>query len=109
MVAAAVKFEDAACPTKFWICVAQAAVLSTVTLVAFGKAAESLLGRSVAGWCVLAFGVNGLFMALAHFAVYDVVALTGVAVSMWCAKFKYLEHFDSRETRGNWQASARAA
>jgi hypothetical protein len=33
----------------------------------------------------LAFGVNGLFMALAHFAVYDVAALTALAVAMWLA------------------------
>ena len=53
-----------------------AAVLSTVTLVAFAKTAENLFGRSISEWCALAFGVNGLFMALAHFAVYDVAALT---------------------------------
>jgi hypothetical protein len=61
-----------------------AAILSTVTLVAFARTAESLFGQSVAEWCALAFAVNGLFMALAHFAVYDVAALAGVAVSMWC-------------------------
>jgi 4-amino-4-deoxy-L-arabinose transferase-like glycosyltransferase len=61
-----------------------AAILSTVTLVAFARTAENLLGQSVAEWCALAFAVNGLFMALAHFAVYDVAALAGVAVSMWC-------------------------
>ena len=61
-----------------------AAILSTVTLVALAKAAENLFGRSVAVWCALGFGINGLFLALAHFAVYDVVALTGLAVSMWC-------------------------
>jgi hypothetical protein len=31
----------------------------------------------------VAFGVNGLFLALAHFAVYDVAALACLAVSMW--------------------------
>ena len=61
-----------------------AALLSAVTLWAFAQTAENLFGRSVALWCGLAFSVNGLFMALAHFAVYDVVALTGLAVSMWC-------------------------
>jgi 4-amino-4-deoxy-L-arabinose transferase-like glycosyltransferase len=61
-----------------------AAILSTVTLVAFARTAENLFGQSVAEWCALAFAVNGLFMALAHFAVYDVAALAGVAVSMWC-------------------------
>ena len=45
-----------------------AAILSAVTLVAFAKTAENLFGQSVSAWCALAFGVNGLFMALAHFA-----------------------------------------
>ena len=61
-----------------------AVILSTVALVAFAGTAESLFGRSVAEWCALAFSVNGLFMALAHFAVYDVAALAALAVSMWC-------------------------
>src|ERR1700730_2933072 len=61
-----------------------AAILSTVTLVAFARTAENLFGQSVAEWSALALAVNGLFMALAHFAVYDVAALTMVAVSMWC-------------------------
>ena len=61
-----------------------AVILSTVALVAFARTAENLFGRSVAEWCALAFGLNGLFMALAHFAVYDVAALAGLAVSMWC-------------------------
>ena len=61
-----------------------AAILSAVTLLALGKTTENLFGQAVSRWCALAFGVNGLFMALAHFAVYDGVALTGIAVSMWC-------------------------
>ena len=61
-----------------------AALLSTITLVAFAKTAGQLFGRSAAMWGALAFGVNGLFLALAHFAVYDVAALTGLAISMWC-------------------------
>ncbi len=61
-----------------------AAILSAVTLVAFAKTAENVFGRSASLWGVLAFSVNGLFMALAHFAVYDVAALTALAVSMWC-------------------------
>jgi hypothetical protein len=61
-----------------------AAILSTVTLVAFAKTADSLFGASVSPWCALAFGLNGLFLALAHFAVYDVAALAALAVSMWC-------------------------
>jgi hypothetical protein len=63
---------------------AMAALLSAVTLAAFAKTAENLFGDAVAEWCALTFAGNGLFMALAHFAVYDVAALTAVAVSMWC-------------------------
>lgn len=61
-----------------------AAILSAVTLLAFAKTAENLFGQSASRWSALAFSVNGLFVALAHFAVYDVAALTGLAVSMWC-------------------------
>ena len=61
-----------------------AVALSTVTLLALGAAAGRLLGERVSGWCALAFALNGLFAALAHFAVYDVVALTALAVSIWC-------------------------
>lgn len=62
-----------------------AAVLSTATLLALAAAAHRLFGRRVAGWCALALALDGLFAALAHFAVYDVPALTGLAVSIWCA------------------------
>jgi hypothetical protein len=61
-----------------------AAVLSTGTLMALAKTAENLFGRSAARWCALTLALNGLFLALAHFAVYDVAALTALAVSMWC-------------------------
>jgi 4-amino-4-deoxy-L-arabinose transferase-like glycosyltransferase len=61
-----------------------AALLSAVTLLAFAKTAENLFGPSVSHWGALAFAVNGLFLALAHFAVYDIAALAGLAVSMWC-------------------------
>jgi len=61
-----------------------AAIVSLVTLVAFAKAAEALFGQSAAEWGTVTLGVNGLFMALAHFAVYDVPALAGIALSMWC-------------------------
>lgn len=61
-----------------------AVLLSTVTLLAVAKTAETLFGPTAAAWATAALAVNGLFMALAHFAVYDVPALTGIAVSMWC-------------------------
>ena len=62
-----------------------AVLLSAVTLVAFARTAETLFGPRAAAWGTAALGVNGLFAALAHFAVYDVPALTGLAVAMWCA------------------------
>ena len=49
-----------------------AVLLSLVTLVAFAKTAEAVVGESAAAWGTGALAVNGLFMALAHFAVYDV-------------------------------------
>ena len=61
-----------------------AILLSMVTLVAFARTAASLFGESAAAWGTAALAANGLFMALAHFAVYDVPALTAVAVAMWC-------------------------
>jgi hypothetical protein len=61
-----------------------AVLLSTVTLVAFARTAAALFGESSARWSTVAFALNGLFVALGHFAVYDVPALTGIAVAMWC-------------------------
>jgi 4-amino-4-deoxy-L-arabinose transferase-like glycosyltransferase len=61
-----------------------AALLSTATLVAIAAAAGHLFGQRAAVWCALALALNGLFAALAHFAVYDVPALTALAVSIWC-------------------------
>jgi len=61
-----------------------AAVLSTVTLVLLAMAARHLVGPRASSWCALAFALNGLFAALAHFAVYDVAALTCLATSIWC-------------------------
>jgi 4-amino-4-deoxy-L-arabinose transferase-like glycosyltransferase len=61
-----------------------AVLLSLVALVAFARTAEILFGASAAAWGTGALAVNGLVLALAHFAVYDVPGLTGVAVAMWC-------------------------
>ena len=60
-----------------------AVLFSMVTLVAFAKTAETLFGESAAAWGTAARSLNGLFIALAHFAVYDVPALAGIALSMW--------------------------
>lgn len=80
-----------------------AVILSMVTLVAFAKTAETLFGESAAAWGTAALAINGLFMALAHFAVYDVPALTGIAVSMWC-----VTRF-SRSHRVRWLMGAAVA
>jgi 4-amino-4-deoxy-L-arabinose transferase-like glycosyltransferase len=61
-----------------------AVVLSTLTLVALAMAARHLVGPRASTWCALGFALNGLFSALAHFAVYDVAALTCLATSIWC-------------------------
>jgi hypothetical protein len=61
-----------------------AAVLSTITLLAFARTAAQLLGPRAAGWGALLLALNGLFLALAHFAVYDVPSLTGLALAMYC-------------------------
>ena len=46
-----------------------AVLVSMVTLVAFAKTAETLFGESAAAWGTAALSLNGLFIALAHFAV----------------------------------------
>jgi 4-amino-4-deoxy-L-arabinose transferase-like glycosyltransferase len=58
--------------------------LSAVALLAIAAAAARLFGARAAVWCVGVLALNGLFAALAHFAVYDVAALTCLAISIWC-------------------------
>lgn len=60
-----------------------AVLLSAITLVAFARTAHALFGPTAAAWGTAALALNGLFAALAHFAVYDVPALTGIAIAMW--------------------------
>ena len=70
-----------------------AVLISMVTLLAFAKTAETLFGESAAAWGTAALSLNGLFIALAHFAVYDVPALAGIALSMWgVARFSTSRH-----------------
>ena len=80
-----------------------AVALSTITLLAVSAAAGRLFGQQVSGWCALAFALNGLFAALAHFAVYDVAALTGLAVAIWCVSRS------GAADHGWWMAGAAAA
>lgn len=56
-----------------------------LTLWMVGKATESLFGSEVADWAVLALAANGLFAALAHFAVIDTPAIALLSLSLWLA------------------------
>jgi 4-amino-4-deoxy-L-arabinose transferase-like glycosyltransferase len=60
-----------------------ALLLTTVAFAAVVKAAENLFGPRAAFWTALAFALNGPLLALARLGVYDVPALTGVAVAFW--------------------------
>jgi len=72
-----------------------AVAISIITLVGFARTAETLFGESAAAWATAMLSLNGLFIALAHFAVYDVPALAAIAVAMWSgARFSI-----SREVR----------
>lgn len=61
-----------------------AVAFATIALAAFAKTAQALFGESAARWATISLAVNGLFAALAHFAVYDLPALAATAVSMMC-------------------------
>jgi len=60
-----------------------ALALSAVTLLALWRATENLFGSKAALWAVFAFALSGPFMALARMAVYDALALAGIATSLW--------------------------
>lgn len=60
-----------------------ALALSTVTLLALWGITRNLFGDRAALWATLAFALSGPFMALARMAVYDALALAGIATSLW--------------------------
>jgi len=60
-----------------------ALTLATVALLALWRATENLFGSRTALWATLAFALGGPFMALARMAVYDALALAGIAASFW--------------------------
>jgi 4-amino-4-deoxy-L-arabinose transferase-like glycosyltransferase len=62
-----------------------AVALSTIALWCFSRTAVALVGERAAAWSTGAFAMNGLFLAFAHFAVYDVPALAALALAMWAA------------------------
>jgi 4-amino-4-deoxy-L-arabinose transferase-like glycosyltransferase len=57
--------------------------LSAVTLLALCGITRNLFGDRAALWATLAFALSGPFMALARMAVYDALALAGIATSLW--------------------------
>ncbi len=60
-----------------------AVLLGAVSLAAFGQATRNIFGQKVGFWATLALALNGPFIALARLGVYDVPALTGIALSFW--------------------------
>ncbi len=60
-----------------------AVLLGTVTLAAFGRATRNIFNEQVGFWATLALALNGPFLAVTRLGVYDVLALTGVALSFW--------------------------
>ncbi|HET92033.1 MAG TPA: glycosyltransferase [Chloroflexi bacterium] len=60
------------------------AVLAAGAALAAGSgAARNLFGPKAGLWTALTFAVNGAFLGLGRLAVYDALALAGIAVSFW--------------------------
>jgi len=60
-----------------------ATLLAAVAFVAVVRAARNLFGEKAGFWTALALAVSAPFLALARLGVYDLPALTGIAVSFW--------------------------
>jgi len=60
-----------------------AVLVGAVALGAVARAARNLFNSRVGFWTALAFAINSAFIAMARLAVYDALALAGVAVSFW--------------------------
>lgn len=60
-----------------------AAVAATLALAAFARAVRNVFDERVSFWAALAFAINGPFFSMARLSVYDVLALTGIAVAFW--------------------------
>jgi hypothetical protein len=54
-----------------------------VALLVVSDVTRTVFGERAGLWATLAFALNGPVIALARLAVYDVVAVAGVAVSFW--------------------------
>ncbi len=60
-----------------------ALVFALLSLIALAQATEILFDERVSAWTILALCLNGLFIALAHFAAYDLLALCCLAFALW--------------------------
>jgi len=62
-----------------------AVILAAVAFLATLRTAKNLFGQRARFWTAVTFAVSGPFLALARLGVYDILALTGIAVSLWAA------------------------
>ncbi|MCJ7738423.1 MAG: glycosyltransferase family 39 protein, partial [Anaerolineae bacterium] len=59
-----------------------ALILAAVALLGVGYTARNLFGPAAGLWTVVALGLNGSFVSLARLAVYDVLALACIGVTL---------------------------
>ena len=60
-----------------------ALILTTIAFVAVVRAARNLFGQKASFWTAATLAFSGPLMALARLGVYDLPALTGIALSFW--------------------------
>ncbi len=60
-----------------------ALIFATIAFVAVVQSAQNLFGKEASLWTAVAFAISGPLLALAHLGVYDLPALTGIALSLW--------------------------
>ena len=71
-----------------------ALLVTTVGFAAFTQAAKNLFGWRTSFWATLALALNGPFFFVARLAVYDGLALAGIAIAFWA--ITELERQDNR-------------
>jgi len=62
---------------------ALAVLTAAVAFLALARSTENLFGPGASFWAALTFALSGPFLAFARLAVYDGLALAGIAVSFW--------------------------
>jgi hypothetical protein len=67
---------------------------TTLALIGTWRSGRNLFGPAPGFWAALAFALSGPLLHLAHFAVYDQVALAGISVSLWA--ISKVRHTDER-------------